>query len=96
MPDKVFAIEINVCCVVCQTLTKMNNVSVEAADSRLNMSAKSINETLQRHLPSGVPTTNSSTCLLAHEDYITGYSDEFHMPLWAAFTISPVIAMLIL
>ena len=68
----------------------LSNTSVEAADSRLNMPEGSINETQQRHLPWGPPTTNATTCILTQEDYSLGYSAEFHLPLWAAFTVTPV------
>jgi len=69
----------------------ISNASMEAADSRLNTN---INETLQRHLPWGPPTTDKASCLLTQEDYVIGYSEEFQQPLWAAFTITPVITFL--
>jgi len=71
----------------------ISNGSIEAADSRLDVSATNVNETLQRHLPWGLPTGKTATCLLTQEDYLIGYSDEFHMPLWAAFTVKPVITL---
>jgi len=64
---------------------------MESADSRLRIATKDLNDTLQRHLPWGPPTSTTSTCLLAQQDYVIGYSDEFHLPLWAAFTITKVI-----
>jgi len=78
----------SVCCFVCQTMS-----NAETVDSRLDMSASSINETLQRHLPWGLPTTDTSTCLLAHEDYVIGYSEDFRLPLWAAYTVTPVTTL---
>jgi len=64
---------------------------VENADRRLDRPVSgSLNETLQRHLSWGLPTSNKSTCLLAHEDYVIGYSENWRLPLWAAFIITPV------
>jgi len=68
---------------------------MDVADSRLTMATKNINDTLQRHLPWGPPTTNMTTCLLAQEDYVIGYSEDYHLPLWAAFTITKVIWLLL-
>jgi len=66
----------------------MTDATTETVDSRLDMSANSINETVQRHLPWGLPTTDTTTCVLAQEDYVIGYSEDFQLPLWAAYTVT--------
>ncbi|KAJ8391525.1 hypothetical protein AAFF_G00088470 [Aldrovandia affinis] len=45
------------------------------------------------HLPYGVPRVlqkNAQFCVLRHADYINGYSKDILMPLWVAYTISPL------
>ena len=71
----------------------MTDATTETIDSRLDMSASIINETVHRHLPWGLPTTDTTTCLLAQEDYVIGYSEDFQLPLWAAYTVTPVTTL---
>ena len=73
--------------VVCQL---GSSDTVEAANARLHLSARSIKQLLKRLLPFGLPTGKFPTCLLAQEDYLMGYSDEYNMPLWTAFSVKPV------
>jgi len=72
---------------VCQLVS---SDTVEDADARLDLSAKTVKKLVKRLLPFGLPTGKFPTCLLAQEDYLMGYSDEYNMPLWTAFSVKPV------
>lgn len=67
----------------------LNSVSVEEADSRLNDASDNVDAIIKKLLAFGAPTSSDSDiCILAHEDYVSGYNKKYHLPLWTAFLIS--------
>lgn len=64
---------------------------MEQADSRLNLTLDEANDVIERILPLGMPSNaDSDVCILVQTDYVSGYSSKFQMPLWTAFTFTPV------
>lgn len=64
---------------------------MEEADSRLNNTSDNVDAIIKNLLAFGAPTSNDSDiCILAHEDYVSGYNKKYHLPLWTAFLISQV------
>ena len=61
-------------------------------DDRLNLRPDDAAALLVRHLPLGSPglTNGVPVCQLAQTDYVLGYSVDYHLPFWAAFTIEKV------
>ncbi|XP_074043699.1 ectonucleotide pyrophosphatase/phosphodiesterase family member 3 [Macrotis lagotis] len=58
---------------------------------KLNLTTKEEIETLKENLPYGRPRItqrSKSYCLLSQNDYLSGFSQEIHMPLWTSYTIS--------
>ncbi|XP_069582112.1 ectonucleotide pyrophosphatase/phosphodiesterase family member 3 isoform X1 [Ranitomeya imitator] len=67
------------------------NVTDEAMlNGRLTLAQESISQSEAKNLPYGRPINvivNSTYCLLHHEGYVSGYSQNLFMPLWSAYTV---------
>ena len=66
-------------------------MDVEAADLRLNLTEAGRSAAVSRHLGDGnMPVLGQEglqVWSLVQEDYVSAYSRDHHMPLWAAFTL---------
>ena len=68
----------------------LQNNTIEELNSRLNLNEGDWSAYMQRHLPLGVPLIDlqgSSTCQLVHQNFISGYSKTYKMPLWTAYKL---------
>ena len=74
---------------LCFHLQNLTPLTEDEADLLLNFTASETEESLKKHLPTGVPSlqVDSATCLMTQRDYITGYNYEVRMPVWAAYTL---------
>lgn len=54
-----------------------------------------VNTGNELHMPFGRPRVlqqNAKYCLLYHSQYINGYSQDFLMPLWSAYTVQKFVS----
>ena len=65
---------------------------MEEIDKRLDLSEDEVEESTSLHLPLGVPliSEDAEMCQLVQHDYVTGYSNDYTIPTYAAFTITHV------
>ncbi|NXT51955.1 ENPP3 phosphodiesterase, partial [Pluvianellus socialis] len=66
-------------------------VNISVLNERLNLTAEEINKANSYHLPYGRPKVLQKEqvyCLLSHHGYVSGYSYDFWMPLWTAYTVN--------
>ncbi|KAM8998849.1 ectonucleotide pyrophosphatase/phosphodiesterase family member 3 [Sarcophilus harrisii] len=73
---------------ICDLLDQ--NAQIEK-NQNLNLTSKEETESAKENLPYGRPRITQRSknyCLLYQKGYISGYSQEIHMPLWTSYTIS--------
>ncbi|KAM8946615.1 ectonucleotide pyrophosphatase/phosphodiesterase family member 1 [Pelodytes ibericus] len=65
------------------------NLTATGFKNQLSLTSVQETEAKIQNLPFGRPRVllNSSFCILYHEQYVSGYSYNIHMPLWSAYTI---------
>ncbi|KAK1170764.1 ectonucleotide pyrophosphatase/phosphodiesterase family member 3-like [Acipenser oxyrinchus oxyrinchus] len=67
-----------------------SNSEVENLNKQLELNVDQVNTGNELHMPFGRPRVlqqNAKYCLLYHPQYINGYSQDFLMPLWSAYTV---------
>ncbi|XP_028981005.2 ectonucleotide pyrophosphatase/phosphodiesterase family member 1 [Esox lucius] len=72
-----------------------SSVRTEAEEERMNRQnvSNSYPTAKALHLPYGIPRVlreKVDYCVLNHADYVNGYSKDTFMPLWVAYTITPL------
>uniref|UniRef100_A0A8D0B7M0 Ectonucleotide pyrophosphatase/phosphodiesterase family member 3 n=1 Tax=Salvator merianae TaxID=96440 RepID=A0A8D0B7M0_SALMN len=70
----------------CSSITDIDRVN-----ERLNLTDKAKTETEGYNLPYGRPRVlqkQSTYCLLHHNKYVSGYSQDIWMPLWSSYTLN--------
>ncbi|XP_041106380.1 ectonucleotide pyrophosphatase/phosphodiesterase family member 1 isoform X3 [Polyodon spathula] len=68
----------------------LSNPEVENLNKQLECNGDQVNTANDLHMPFGRPRVlrqNAKYCLLYHSQYINGYSQDFLMPLWCAYTM---------
>ncbi|XP_068933490.1 ectonucleotide pyrophosphatase/phosphodiesterase family member 3 [Petaurus breviceps papuanus] len=73
----------------CSCATLDQNAEIEM-NQNLNLKAEEENETVKENLPYGRPRITQGSknyCLLYQKDYVSGFSQEIHMPLWSSYTV---------
>ncbi|CAJ0938714.1 unnamed protein product [Ranitomeya imitator] len=69
---------------------RQSNTDEAMLNGRLTLAQESISQSEAKNLPYGRPINvivNSTYCLLHHEGYVSGYSQNLFMPLWSAYTV---------
>ena len=48
-----------------------------------------VSQLQEKHLPWGIPEGGAGQggCILAQQDFVTGYSTSLHLPLWVAYRL---------
>ncbi|XP_053315668.1 ectonucleotide pyrophosphatase/phosphodiesterase family member 1 isoform X2 [Spea bombifrons] len=66
-----------------------SDLTVDGFKKQIILTSLEEAETAKQNLPFGRPRVlqNSSYCILYHDQYISGYSFDTHMPLWNAYTL---------
>ncbi|KAK1171514.1 ectonucleotide pyrophosphatase/phosphodiesterase family member 3-like [Acipenser oxyrinchus oxyrinchus] len=70
--------------------SSLSNLEVENLNKQLERNGDQVNTANELHMPFGRPRVlqqNAKYCLLYHSQYINGYSQDFLMPLWCAYTV---------
>ncbi|KAK6489736.1 ectonucleotide pyrophosphatase/phosphodiesterase family member 3-like [Huso huso] len=70
--------------------SSLSNPEVENLNKQLERNGDQVNTANELHMPFGRPRVlqqNAKYCLLYHSQYINGYSQDFLMPLWCAYTV---------
>ncbi|XP_064625490.1 ectonucleotide pyrophosphatase/phosphodiesterase family member 3-like isoform X2 [Lineus longissimus] len=65
-------------------------VTVKTIDEQLNINTAEANDIIALHIPSGEPLLQGlgTVCTLVQQDYVHGYSEVFHSPIWSAYQLA--------
>lgn len=67
-------------------------MTVKTIDEQLNINTVEANDIIAVHIPSGEPLLQGlgTVCTLVQQDYVHGYSEVFHSPIWSAYKLAKV------